>query len=236
MVMSNTPRDRDLEILKRAWALSPALHQLPSAAPEKALRAIEKSLGLPLPADLRALYRVSDGPSLFLGNLNVYPSDARREITLGRAADVFRDRGWPVPDEILVFADDGAGSLYGIWTGVVADPRFPSPPSPVVEIIESEEAEALALAATSLVRFLVFQTALGALQAGGTDEVLAALDVPEYLRRMDPANPDLERLREWADPDLPHKVSDPYLGALDPEELKQILAGELRDRGEPTVH
>lgn len=236
MVMSNTPRDRDLEVLKRAWALSPALHQIPAAAPEKALRAIEKQLGLPLPADLRALYRVSDGPSLFLGNLNIYPSDARREITLGRAADVFRARGWPVPDEILVFADDGAGSLYGIWTGAVADPRFPSPPSPVVEIIESEEPEALGLAATSLVRFLVFQTALGALQAGGADEVLAALDVPEYLRRMDPADPDLERLREWADPDLPHKVSDPYLGGLDPEELKQILAGELRDRHEPTVH
>jgi hypothetical protein len=234
--MSDTTRDRDLEVLKRAWALSPALHQLPSGAPEKALKAVEKRLGVPLPGDLRALYRVSDGPSLFLGNLNIYPSDARREITLGRAADVFRARGWPVPDEILVFADDGAGSLYGIWTGEVADPRFPAPPSPVVEIIESEEPEALGLAATSLVRFLVFQTALGALQAGGAEEVLAALDVPEYLRRMDPGDPDLERLREWADPDLPRKVSDPYLGALDPEELRQILAGELRDRAEPTVH
>lgn len=229
--MSQMPQD--LDHLKNVWTLSPILHQVPAGASEKALHEVEQRLGSALPAELRALYRATDGPTLFHGNLNLYPAVERREVTLGRAADDYRERGWPVPDEVVVFGDDGAGSLYGIWTGEVADPRFALP---VVEIVESESEEALGLAGTSLARFLRFQTALGALQAGGAEEVLAALGVPEDLRSMDPGDLDLDRLRQWADPDLPRELSDPYLGGMGPDELRQLLAGEPVERDRPTVH
>lgn len=229
--MSDEPID--LDTLKSAWGRMRALHRVPSGASPRALAAAEQRLGVPLPPELRALYRATDGPSLFHGNLVVYPAGGRQEITLGRAAEVFRERGWPVPDEVVVFGDDGAGSLFGVWTGDVADARFPSP---VVEIVESEGEAALALAASSLVRFLLFQTVLGALQAGGAEEVLASLGLPESLRAMDPGDLDLDRLRQWADPDLPREVSDPYLGGLTAEELQSLLSGDPPERESPTVH
>ena len=229
--MSDEPID--LEALKRAWGRMRALHRVPSGASPKAVKEAEQRLGVPLPPALRALYLATDGPSLFHGNLVVYPAGGRQEITLGRAAEVFRGRGWPVPDEVVVFGDDGAGSLFGVWPGAVADSRFPSPG---VEIVESESEAALGLAASSLVRFLLFQTVLGALQAGGGEELLDALGVPESLRGMDPGDLDLDRLRRWADPDLPREVSDPYLAGLTAEELRELLAGEPPERESPTVH
>ncbi|HEX2644746.1 MAG TPA: SMI1/KNR4 family protein [Thermoanaerobaculia bacterium] len=229
--MSDEPID--LEALKSAWGKMRALHRVPSGASPKALAEAERRLGVPLPPALRALYRATDGPSLFHGNLVVYPAGGSHEITLGRAAEVFRERGWPVPDEVVVFGDDGAGSLFGVWTGDVADSRFPSP---VVEIVESEAEAALGLAASSLVRFLLFQTVLGALQAGGGEEMLDALGVPPSLRDMDPGDLDLDRLRQWADPDLPREVSDPYLAGLTAEELQSLLSGEPPERASPTVH
>jgi hypothetical protein len=223
----------DLDTLKSAWSRMRALHRVPSGASPQDLAGAERRLGVPLPPELRALYRATDGPSLFHGNLVVYPAGGRQEITLGRAAEVFRGRGWPVPDEVVIFGDDGAASLFGVWTGDVADPRFPSP---VVEIVESEQEAALALAGSSLVRFLLFQTVRGALQAGGGEELLAALGVPESLRGMDPGDLDLDRLRQWADPDLPREVSDPYLAGLTAEELQRLLAGDPPPRESPTVH
>ena len=53
---------------------------------------------------------------------------------------------------------------------------------------------------------------------------------------MDPGDLDLDRLRQWADPDLPREVSDPYLGGLTAEELQSLLSGDPPERESPTVH
>src|SRR6185369_1438624 len=117
-----------------------------------------------------------DGGSFVDTNLRVNP---RRADPLGLvgASDWLRSVDWTIPDELVVFGDNGSDDSFGLW---LPHGRGGGDPAPVIQIAEG--GGGFALAGTALMPFL---TARIAYYLVGEDEsagALADLGVPEALR------------------------------------------------------
>jgi hypothetical protein len=197
-----------------AWRLSADLHRLRSGASESELAVAEDDLGRPLPEPVRALYRLTDGASFLDGNLNVYPLQAETLGLVG-ASDWLRSVRWTIAEELVVLGDNGSDDSFGIWLA-----RRPSSddPGPVIQI--AEVGHGYAVAGTGFVSFLTWWTAYYLLLYDVGRDALRALGIPERLWGANPDEELVDELTQWADPELPDPVPDPYGRPTDVEALR----------------
>jgi hypothetical protein len=200
-----------LEPLVEAWRLSSELHELSAGASEAELAAAEAELGRSLPEAARALYRVTNGAALLRVNLRLYPLWAD-ELGLVAASDWLRSVEWTIPEELVVFGDNGSDDSFGLW---LPRGRRDDDPAPVIQI--AEVGDGFAVAGTSLVPFLTGWSAYYLLLLEADRSALSALGVPQ---RLWDAEPD-EKIFAWADPDLPDPDPDPYGRPVDVEALRE---------------
>ncbi|MFP5286351.1 MAG: SMI1/KNR4 family protein, partial [Thermoanaerobaculia bacterium] len=140
-----------LDQILDSWERSASVHLVGDPAGEGEIAAVEQEVKRRLPEALWTIYRHADGASLFSGNLRIYPLRDPQGFGLVDAADVFRREGWQIPEELLVFGDDGAGTVYGLW---LPEGTAPGAPVPVVAIAETFEPACMAVVGTDLVPFL----------------------------------------------------------------------------------
>jgi hypothetical protein len=207
-----------LDQILDSWEQSASVHLVGDPAGEGEIAAVEQEVKRRLPEALWAIYRHADGASLFSGNLRIYPLRDPQGFGLVDAADVFRREDWQIPEELLVFGDDGAGTVYGLW---LPQDAAPGVPVPVVAVAETFEPACMAVVGTDLVPFLGSITAYYAQLIEAPAPALDALGVPEHLR--DRQEPDAAALRRWADPALGNPEADPYVQGMDAEDLRKLL-------------
>ena len=206
----------ELQSLLACWALSRKHHEFCRGATDAEIVRSEQVLGRTLPVALRALYEMSNGLSLVGANLNIFPLESGEddELALVSASMKLREWGWNVPDELLVFGDDGSESLFGIWL-----PRTAGASGDGV-IIELGECESMAIAGSSLCRFLRGRTGYYLLSEDAPEAALDALGLPRELRNDDPDDEVVALITRWADPDIEDPLPDPYESGITAAELR----------------
>jgi hypothetical protein len=118
--LSDEDRDRLDTLLRAIEELDPD-GELPPGETQETLDATERKLGRPLPPQLREWYRaVGGGARLVGGNLSFFPLVRRPGIKttgplVATARNALRSREWFVPEEVVPFANDGAGDVFGVW-------------------------------------------------------------------------------------------------------------------------
>ena len=176
-------------------------------------------MGRPMPADLKALYRFSDGMAPLGGNLTVEPLTATSGLALVGLSDQLRDWDWPIPDELLMFGGNGGDELFGLWypAGAPSDGL-----SAVVMVGSIFEPVCLALAGTDLPRFLLAWSGYYLVQLEAPAAALDALRLPESLRQIDDEAGVAPYFR-WADPTLADPDPDPYARGLDAAGIAALI-------------
>lgn len=215
----------DLVSILESWALSSVPEEWGQGASDAELVEAERTLKVRLPPALRGIYQVSDGLSILGGNLNFHPLEPTEErLGLTNASDQLREWNWPIPQELLVFGDNGADELFGLWLLGAADQRISSP---VVEVGEIFEAKAFAVVGTDLCRFLRAWTAFYTLRDVQEEtvepEALDVLGVPNELREGADDGHLFRRFFAWADPDLPDVNPDPYKRGVTAVDLRRMF-------------
>lgn len=202
-----------------AWAATRDMHDPnPPAAPDS-VTAAEREIGRQLPPAFHELYLVHDGGNWLQQNLYLYPLHDESELSVTNAAATYRGWEWPVPDEVVLFGNDGCGAPFGLWLpGVEARPL-------VVVVNAFFEPGCMGIVGQDLNAFLRDWTAYYLLPPDGTTTAgLDALDVPEELRSHDPDDAVAAQVRKWADPTLPSPSADPYEGQLTAADLHRIAS------------
>jgi len=175
-----------------------------------------------LPEELRELCDEAGGEQLLDGNLNIYPleADDPELLSVANASDKLRSWDWPVPNELVVFGDDGQGSSFGLWL-----PEAEGARPIVVQVGEVFEEPCLAVVGDDLAGFL----------RGWGGYYLALMGDRKALREAVPDLPDeLAALKDegsedefyailgWANPHLPDPRPDPYERGLTPAQVDEI--------------
>lgn len=208
-----------------AWQRSPGAHEpLPGASADDLAQA-EDALGRPLPAALAELYLTAGGGSFLHGNLGLHPllPDGDDDLALTTAGDLLRSWDWPIPDQLLVFGDNGAGDVFGLWLAETS-----ATTGPVVQVGEVFEDECLAVIGDTLPAFLAGWTAYYLLLDGGDHEsALDALGVPPPLRSLpdDGSDEEFYARLSWASPGLPDPQPDPYERGLSAAQVDALVKG-----------
>jgi SMI1/KNR4 family protein SUKH-1 len=200
-----------LEDVVRAWRATARLHRFADPIDEDGVLAAEARLRRTLPPDLARLYAATNGFDGFGGDLRI---DAA--LIAADKADELRDNDWPIARELLVFGGDGSDELFGLW---YPEDAGPDDPTPVVEIGSIFEGGNLALAGTTLPRFLRTITAFRLVEAGelAIAAMLGGSDVPRSAGRLAPF---VERL----DPSLPFVEPDPYVQRLTARQVSELVS------------
>nr|WP_290668306.1 SMI1/KNR4 family protein [Ardenticatena sp.] len=200
----------DIESIVRSWVLSGTSHLEPGATIEEIEQAT-RILGRQIPEDFVSLYSRCNGGYILGGNLNLYPL-ADDELSFVSASDVLRRYGGPIPPEVIVFADDGQGNLFGLWF-----PKEGIGRPLIVEIGEIFEEDCMAIIGTSFTAFLRGWSAYHMLLLEMPDEAPKTLDVPQRFMRKRGTwlnDEDYETLMCWANPGLPDLPISPYEARL----------------------
>jgi hypothetical protein len=206
-----------------AWDASPELHSPnPGASPAGLARA-QIEIGRPLPEAAVDLYREIDGGSLRHGSLNLLPLLPEGvTLALTTSSDILRSWDWPIPDELLIFGDDGTGDQLGIWLPTARDAQ---PLIVQVGEIYGDDRN-LAIVGDDLSAFLLARTAYSLLLLSDEEDTraaLAALDLPEHLHELaGEEDDDLFAFLAWASPDLPDPRPDPYARGLTGAEVGSL--------------
>jgi hypothetical protein len=208
-----------LDKVLAAWDASAELHSPNPGASSDGLDRAQAEIGRPLPGAAVDLYRELDGGSLLHGNLNLLPL-LPEGVTLAvtTSADLLRTWEWAIPDELLIFGDDGAGDQFGIW---LPTSRDASPLIVQVGEIYGDDRN-LAIVGDDLPSFLLARTAYYLLLLRDDEPTDAALDelaLPDHLRELGDGDDDLFELLAWANPGLPDPRPDPYERGLTAAEV-----------------
>ena len=171
----------------------------------------ESKLGRSMPPDLLAVYAVTDGFYGLGGNLQIETS-----IIAAESAGQLREWGWPVPADAIVFGNNGSDDQYALL--FLDEP--PNNRSVVVSIGAIFEEDCLAIAGTSLARFLLTMTGFYMAQQDAPPAAMDAIGLPAELRA---AHSVLEPYVRWADPALPYSEPDPYDQRLTPAQVRDLL-------------
>ena len=207
-----------------AWDASSALHSPnPGASPDGLERA-QADIGRPLPEDALELYRELDGGSLLHGNLNLLPLLPEGvTLALTTSSDLLRSWDWAIPDELLVFGDDGQRRPVRHLASQHA--RRQTADRAGRRDLRGFE-RTLAIVGDDLPSFLLARTAYYLMLLADeeeTSEALAALDLPAHLRGLDgDGDDDLFELLVWASPELPDPRPDPYERGLTAAEVGSL--------------
>ena len=179
-----------------------------------------------IPNDLRVVCAEMAGRELLGGNLRIYPleSDDPDTLTVANASDRLRSWDWPVPDEMVVFGDNGQGDSFGLWVPRDGDAR-----PVVVQIGAVFEEACLAVVAEDLECFLrAWGTYYGLLlgEPSQVQAMIAELEVPEELSSLDEDGSDEEfyAVLAWACPGLPDPKPDPYERGITAEQVNELRA------------
>ena len=198
----------DIEPVLTAWELWADAAGYESRQPfspgatEQEIARVELKLGRSLPQELRALYRLTNGLSVLEGNINIAPLEGGQPNNqLVTMSAQLRKWEWPIPDELVLFGDNGGDDVFGAWI-----PRSSHPARTCLVVGTGEASGLLAIYGTTLARFLRASSAVHLCDNPGG--ALNALGVPGDLR--DPQMPDeaVAAIFRWADPDLPHVPPD----------------------------
>lgn len=202
-----------LERVLKAWELSHACHEAEPGVPADAFERAERTLKRSLPPVVAELYEAVGSGAFVGGNFTLHPlfpsEDDDESLALTTASDLLRSWGWPVPEEMVIFGDDGTGNSFGLWVPAQADAQ-----PLVVQIGEIFEDGCLAVVGDDLASFLLGWTAyyLPLVCGADTDDAAAALGVPDELRaRAENGSRDaLSAALLWSSPALPDPCPDPY--------------------------
>jgi hypothetical protein len=206
-----------LSAIVEAWRL--AADPLPPPASEAEIAGTERDLGRPLPAELRALYALCNGPNALGGNLAVHPVSPEEGEGLVGMGDRLREWGWPIPDELLVFGGNGGEDQFGLWYPAGTDSAAVAP---VIMMGAVFEPACMALAGTSLTRFLRAWSGYYLVLVDAPVAALDALGLPAHLRSMDD-EAGIGPYFSWADPDLAEPDPDPYSRGLDRDQIAALI-------------
>ena len=211
-----------MDAILAAWRLTASLHDgMGAAATVQQLDEAERMLGRPLPLQLREVYEFSNGIGVLGGN-TVFDSLDRLARPGESAADTFRNAGWPIPDEVVMFGGDGSDGLFGLWLPAGTERRESAP---VVAVGEIFEEGCMDVAGTGIAAFLAARTAyylVAYMDAADTSEALDVLGVPAEFRTEEPDEQTFVRIHAWADPELPGPP-DPYEARLTPDDLRSMF-------------
>jgi hypothetical protein len=184
----------------------------------------------PIPEDLRVICAETGGEDLLGGNLRIYPleSDDPETLTVANASDRLRSSDWPVPDEMVVFGDNGQGDSFGLWV-----PRDGGARPLVVQIGAVFEDACLAVVAEDLECFLrAWGTYYGLLlgEPPWVEELIAEFEIPEELRSLDENGSEDEfyAVLGWACPGLPDPRPDPYERGMTAEQVDRYARSDER--------
>jgi hypothetical protein len=211
-----------LERVLAAWNASAGLHSPNPGASSDGLQRAQDEIGRPLPDAAVELYRELDGGSLLHGNLNLLPL-LPEGVTLAvtTSADLLRSWDWPIPDELLIFGDDGSGDQFGIWLPTARDAQ---PLIVQVGEIYGDDRN-LAIVGEDIPSFLLARTAYYLLLLRDEEETgaaIAQLDLPEHLQELGDGDDDFFELLAWASPGLPDPRPDPYERGLTAAEVGSL--------------
>lgn len=216
-----------------SWSRSSSLHSWNPGARPEAIAAAEAKAGQKLPTELRAIYELSDGLSLLRGNLNFWPLKSEKHLCVATIHERHREWGQSYPDEILLFGDNGSEHMFGLWVGRHA---IDSDPHPVIEFGESSEPNAMAIAGTDLIRFLIVRTAyylnLYAGDGMAPANSYGPLGLPSHLHDAEPTDELMCELYRWGDPSIPDIDPDPYSRGWDLNRIREWV--ESRRQRTPT--
>lgn len=203
-----------------AWAATRDMHDPnPAAAPDSVVAA-EHVIGRQFPQAFHELYLVHDGGGLLLHNLTLFRLHDESELSVTNAAATYRGWGWPVPDEVVLFGENGCGDPFGLWLpGVGARPL-------VIVVNAVFEPGCMGIVGQDLNAFLRTWTAYYLLLPphGTTTAGLDALGLPGELRADDADDAVFAQIMRWADPTLPSSCGDPYEGLLTADDLHRIAS------------
>jgi hypothetical protein len=185
-------------------------------------------LDRPIPQDLREVCEEAGGDELLDGNLRIYPleSEDPEELSVANASDRLRSWDWPIPDQLVIFGDNGQGDHFGVWA-----PRDGGARPIVVQIGEVFEDACLAVVGDDLGSFLVGWGSYYALVLGDTDSLRAIVpELPEELSSLedDGSDDELYALLAWASPGLPDPRPDPYERGLTAAQVDEIARSDRR--------
>jgi hypothetical protein len=218
------PVDERLERVLAAWSITPGLNDPNAGASGADIETAEARLGRPLPAVMRDLYSALNGGSMLEGTLNLLPllSDSGK-LALTTASNLLRSWEWPVPDELVIFGDEGADDQLGIWLPATGAGR------PIVVSMGAVfEERSFAVVGDDLAGFLLARSAYSLLLSSDDPEetagALEALGVPGQLRSLDEDGSDVESdaLLTWANPGLPDPHPDAYRRGLTATEVAEL--------------
>jgi hypothetical protein len=204
------------------WKTTPQLQKFQAGSDISQLIALESEIGIILPMSFRSIYTYSNGLSLFNGNLNIYPLKSNdNPFSITDATSQHRLWEWQIPNEVLLFGDNGSESLYGFWIPDADRNNI----LPIIEIGELFEPDCMSLVATNLENFLVVQTAYFLMVYSDelrvvAENALKLLGIPQILWSYDPDDETLKELRRWADPHLPNYEANPYSDRLNLDNLR----------------
>jgi hypothetical protein len=175
-----------------------------------------------LPEELREISAQLSDQELVGGNLRIYPldSDDPEALTVANAADKLRSWDWPVPEQLVVFGDDGQGDSFGVWLPADGGAR-----PVVVQIGQVFEEACMAVVGDDLASFL---RGWGAYYAALTEDEEVIEEVPEFrlpdelALKDDGSDEEFHAIMRWANPNLPDPRPDPYERGLTAAEVDAI--------------
>ena len=144
------------------------------------------------------------------------------KLTLMSLSSKLREWDWLVPEELLLFGDDGGDSQLGVW---LPEQEACVDDCPVIELGETD---VMAIAGTNLYRFLKGRTAYYLLLREADARSLDALGLPTDLRTDDLDDDHFARIRKWADPGIPDPWPDPYRRGVTADELRSRFSDPTR--------
>lgn len=202
-----------------AWAATRDVHDAHPAAAPDSVTAAERVIGRQLPPAFHELYLVHDGGSWLHHDLHLFPLHDESELSVTNAAATHRGWEWPIPDEVVLFGNDGCGDPFGLWLpGAGARPL-------VVTIGAIFEPGCMGVVGQDLNAFLRARTAYHLLPPHGTTTAgLDVLGVPEELRAHDPDDDVLAQINEWASPTVPSSLVSSYGARLTAVDLHRIAS------------
>jgi hypothetical protein len=204
----------------QAWTATAWLHEpLPPASPDE-LDSVEQSIGRPLPGAFRELYQRHDGGSWLGSDLVLMPLQTGGELSVAQASAAHRAWDWPVPDELVLFGNDGCGDPVGLWLPATATRPI------VAKIGAIFEPGCMGIVGEDLNAFLRAWTAYYLLlpDREAATAGLDALELPDHLRSDDPDDETFAHIVEWASPTITGSMSDPYKARLTADDVRRIAA------------
>ncbi len=193
----------------------------PSPATPEEVTHLEQQKGISLPPELKALYRLSNCPSLFGGDFQLYPLDGT-ESSVARFTASFRRFRWIVPEELTIIGVNGNGDPFGLWQQAPLRGAVPIVQTGVWE-------DPLAPLASSIVPFLLGETAVFAHvsidEPWRRHRVLQCIGLPRELSPHDPDDYDEWAIYQWAEPHfLRKRAPQGYPVSYTPDGLRSFLS------------